>query len=538
MKKQIYIILFVTAFILSLTRVSAGEEAVFNKLEKYYTLHADGSQETRVRKELKLLSPMSFNKLYGETFIVYDPTFQSLKINESYTIQADGTIIKTPENAFNEVLPSEAANAPAYNHLKEMVVTHTGVEISATIILDYTLTSKVSSFPWLDVDELLQEITPVEEYTATIRVPEGVKLKYQFTGAKAKCTVSSEAGNTTYQWELKQIPAASHAPFLPENNNNVPRLTATTCPSLQDAFLFLGKCFSSPTTTALKELAQKLTEKAKTGEEKCDALHKYVVSQIGYSPLSLLQTNYSLRTPEQVVQSAYGTQGEKIRLLASLMEVIGLSSQVVVVYPGTLSSKECGLKPIKAIYLQTGSRYYSLLSLSVPTFLRRGSLDTYYSFTASSGTPVKISVDGGIEAVEQTVNDTLTEKYPSKEGYCVYTLSGANEGVSGWDMSRLNSSRKETLELPYPTKEKRTWNIVLAPGMTLESATNETVIKSSVGSLRLSVSQKGNTVTVTREIDLSKQQITPEEYQSFRKIMVAWYSQKGKTLLIKKNDKD
>ncbi|HEY5570588.1 MAG TPA: DUF3858 domain-containing protein, partial [Bacteroidales bacterium] len=60
--------------------------------------------------------------------------------------------------------------------------------------------------------------------------------------------------------------------------------------------------------------------------------------------------------------------------------------------------------------------------------------------------------------------------------------------------------------------------------------------KSSVGSLRLSVSQKGNTVTVTREIDLSKQQITPEEYQSFRKIMVAWYSQKGKTLLIKKND--
>lgn len=535
MKKNIYIILFVTAFTLSFTGVRAGEEAVFNKLEKYYTLHADGSQETRVRKELKLLSPMSFNKLYGETFIVYDPSFQSLKINESYTIQADGTIIKTPENAFNEVLPSDAANAPAYNHLKEMVVTHTGVEIGTTIILDYTLTSKANSVAWLDVDELLQEVTPVKEYTATIRVPEGVKLKVQFSGAKAKYTCRSEEGTVTYQWKLKQIAAASHEPYLPENDNNIPRLTATTCPSLEDAFTFLSKSFSSPSSTALKKLALKVTEKAKTDEEKCNALHRYVVSQIDYSPLSLLQTNYSLRTPEQVVQSAYGTQGEKIRLFASLLSVMALPYQYITVYPGTLSSTECGLKPIKAIYLQAGNRYYSLLSLSEPAFMRRGSLDTFYSFAASSATPTEIKVDKDAESVEQTENDTLTEKHAFKEGYLVYMLPGANSGVASWNMSRLNRIRKEILELPYPTKEKCTWTIILAPGMTLESATNETVIKSSVGSLRLSVTQKENTVTVIREIDLSKQQITPEEYPSFRKIMIAWYSQKGKTLLIKKD---
>ena len=87
------------------------------------------------------------NSLYGETFIVYDPAYQQLKINESYTRQVDGTIVTTPANAFVEVLPSAAANAPAYNGLKEMVVVHTGLELGATIYLDYTVTTDAGALP-------------------------------------------------------------------------------------------------------------------------------------------------------------------------------------------------------------------------------------------------------------------------------------------------------------------------------------------------------------------------------------------------------
>jgi len=69
-----------------------------------------------------------------------------LQIHESYTRQKDGNIVKTPANALVEVLPSAAANAPAFNALREMVVVHTGLELGATIYLDYSITTKPGVF--------------------------------------------------------------------------------------------------------------------------------------------------------------------------------------------------------------------------------------------------------------------------------------------------------------------------------------------------------------------------------------------------------
>lgn len=130
MKNTYYYIVTLAMLILAFP-VKAASEAEFGKLTKAYTLHADGSQEIRVQKELTLFTHAAMNRVYGESFIIYNPEFQTLKIHDSYTRQKDGTIVKTPENALLEVLPSAAADAPAYNGLKEMVVVHTGLELGA-----------------------------------------------------------------------------------------------------------------------------------------------------------------------------------------------------------------------------------------------------------------------------------------------------------------------------------------------------------------------------------------------------------------------
>ena len=104
----------------------------------------------RVQKELTLFTHAAMNRVYGESFIIYNPEFQTLKIHDSYTRQKDGTIVKTPENALLEVLPSVAADAPAYNGLKEMVVVHTGLELGATIYLDYSVVTRPGYLPnWM-----------------------------------------------------------------------------------------------------------------------------------------------------------------------------------------------------------------------------------------------------------------------------------------------------------------------------------------------------------------------------------------------------
>ena len=130
--------------------VSATTEAHFRKIRKEFTLSPDNKLTVNYYKELEINSLMALNNLYGETFIVYNPDFQKLKINSAFTRLANGDTLHIPQNALNEVLPSFAANAPAYNHLKEMVVTHTGLEPGACIHLNYTLLSE--GIRHLDID--------------------------------------------------------------------------------------------------------------------------------------------------------------------------------------------------------------------------------------------------------------------------------------------------------------------------------------------------------------------------------------------------
>ena len=67
----------------------AASEAEYGKVSKAWTLHADGSQEYRSSMELTLFTHTAMNSTYGESFIVYNPDFQTLKIHSSYTRQKD-----------------------------------------------------------------------------------------------------------------------------------------------------------------------------------------------------------------------------------------------------------------------------------------------------------------------------------------------------------------------------------------------------------------------------------------------------------------
>jgi len=114
--KKLFLFLLISFFYLPSSNLLFSQDdnydAVYIQLSKTFTLNSDGSVDYNYVKKLKLQTYRSFHSLYGETFVVYNPEFQSLKINEVYTIMADGKKVPSPSNAFNEVLPGAAANAP------------------------------------------------------------------------------------------------------------------------------------------------------------------------------------------------------------------------------------------------------------------------------------------------------------------------------------------------------------------------------------------------------------------------------------------
>lgn len=191
MKK--YVISIIAAVVAIGSLRAQNSDATVNRIHETYTLNEDGSVDYNLHKEIRFNTQYSFNRLFGETFVVYNPEFQTLKINDCHTVQKDGTRIELPANALNEVLPAAAADAPAYNHLREMVITHTGLETGATVYLDYTLRTEAGFYPSLDIDRIFSiQGADVKEYKVTVNVPAVTDLRWSLTDSRVRLQKSGD----------------------------------------------------------------------------------------------------------------------------------------------------------------------------------------------------------------------------------------------------------------------------------------------------------------------------------------------------------
>ena len=551
---------FLLCMLLMTTTVFGASEAEYKKLAKTWTLNADGSQEFRYDMELTLFTHTAMNGTYGESFIVYNPQYQELKINSSYTKQKDGTIIKTPDNAFVEVLPRNAADAPAYNHLKEMVVVHTGLELGATIYLDYTVTSKPGYLPEVDIFEELLQSSPVKEYTLTIVTPEVKELAYTLTNNPAKASVKRSGGTCTTSWTLRNLPASSRAPFVYVKNGDVPFLAATTYASEGEALATLLKQFNPSGDPQLTTLAESLTEGEKKDEDKLEAILEYTTNHIANNGLTLDQTGYRLRPADAVISTAYGTEVEKANLLAGLLDGAGFKAEPMATYQA-YADKGLALKAVDQLFVScmvNGELY--LFSTSSTHRPQTVNFDRTPLFSLQTGKPVAIAVpqdyliksdiavrfkDGKVttstkESVGKelmpyftTGNSENEQTAPLKveNGYATISLPDAEYGFSHLPYGYLNSQRKENLLIPRPVNEVYTYTIECPENMELRTPETDKTIRNAAGSLTISVKKNGRTATVTRSLELNKQLYTPAEYKELRQLLTEWSDINGKTLL-------
>ena len=331
--------------------VSAAPEAEFKKLIKSWTLNTDGSQEFHYNMELTIYSYLAMRSLYGESFIQYNPEYQTLKINSSFTKQKDGTIVKTPDNAFVEVLPRSAADAPAYNHLKEMVVVHTGLELGATIYLDYTITTKAGYLPGLDIFEPIQQASPIKEYSLSVTVPVDKDLSYSLANPQVMAKVNVEEGMRTISWKLKNVKPASLAPMQRIESGDMQYLACSTFETNKEAMNYLFGQFDRPESMPLISLAETLTEGKNTDTEKLQAIHSFIVNDFAHSRLSLSETGYHIRPAEDVIRSAYGTDAELINLLYGLLSAAKIETKVCAAYP-VKDPQECSILKAVRLFIQ------------------------------------------------------------------------------------------------------------------------------------------------------------------------------------------
>lgn len=528
--------------LLAVLPVKAESEAEFRKLSKTYTLRADGSQELRVQKELTLFTHAAMNGLYGETFIVYDPEFQELTIHESYTRQKDGTVIKTPSNALVEVLPSSAANAPAYNHLKEMVVVHTGLELGATIYLDYSIVSKAGYLPELDVCCPVKELSPVKEFIFRLNVPVGKSVRYELLNASAKPVIAQGNGMKSFIWTLKDVAPRPYA--YPSGRGNLglvqavasgmmPVFVASTWPGYTEAVKYLQKQFAVGNTSVVEGKVAELTQGLEGNPQAMrNAIANYMAGlyQLGHCNVSLQDAGYRLRPASEVITSAYGTQAELVNLDVTLQRAAGLEADVAVCALRPSVDGNRGLATVMSLVCQS-KKMPEKVAL---TGTEEACLQPFMTITDLQGK--KLMLESYLGAKEARTTDTLEVKSDKlqelADGWGIVPLSDPTPVRSLYAYAG-NTSISEKILLPR-TVDCALETIVRLPEGMKWSGHADKEISNACGKVVFSYKAVKGGVKVTRSIRIDRQLQTPANYKELYALLSEWRDTNNHTLVVKK----
>ena len=511
--------------LLSMVTVTAfaAPEASFKKLYKTYTLNKDGSMVERVYKELDIYTHAAMNGKYGESFIVYNPEFQKLKINESYTLQKDGNKVVTPENAFVEALPSCAANAPAYNHLKEMVVVHTGLELGAKIVLDYTVETEAEMCGELDIFSMIKELSPIEDFRLTISVPESKKLNCELLNLSAKPSVSVANGMKTVSYSIKNIAPRPYS--YPVYNSTVgvvqqvasgmmPAFTASTYENVKAAADVLNKQFKVGDSKVIED---KIAEfKKECGGDK-DKLRKaiskfmtYLYGAKGLSGVSLPEAGYRLRPASEVLLSMYGTRAEIANLDNVLHKASGLDANIKMCFVKASDMNCVGLSGIVSVVsdseMNSANKCYAYVQQFMAVTDLKGDKSSLRNDKSESQTKE-------VKTIE--VNDKNSKSLAG--GYVVVSIPSQSVGSALYSYSE-NTSISENIILPCKVSCVKQYNVKVPDGKTWIKKQNVKV-SNEVGEFIVEYKQENGEVKAIYTLNVNEQLITVKNYKQFYSLM-------------------
>ncbi len=325
-------------------------DAISQRIEKYYSLNKDGSSDLRVIKEIKLFSYLSMSK-FGETFILYNPNYQKLTINKAYTKTADGKIINAPKNAFNELLPSFATNVAAFNHLKEMVVVHTGTELGATIFVDYSIHSLKEITPALMGEEIVGDIVPVSEYIIQISTPVGMSLNYKLLNSNQQPEKKIVDSQERLEWKFLNLPPLTNEPFQSRISSKNPYLTFSTQTMIDNIeWLIRQNTNNQNLPISLTKKIDQIVKNNPNELTKVAKIHRLIASEISTSNIPFALTGYKTRSIDEIWMSNSATNLEKALLLSKSLNYAQITATPIVCFDNSsIDSKIGNLKSVTDI---------------------------------------------------------------------------------------------------------------------------------------------------------------------------------------------
>ena len=546
MTKKLIIIVTIICTALSLLAKAPEKDAVYHLISESYTLNADGSTEFRKRTELQIFTRMTFDH-FGETFITYNPDFQELIINEAYTIRKDGSKVETPANAFNPMLPESCTKCERLNGIRTMVVTHTALEYDAVIVLDYTIRSKNFFFQELQEKVDLLEEVPVEKYVVSVTMPDYKPAKFQINGENlhyTKTESTSKDNMVTTVWTFTNLPE------MPTDEYLFPSAVATlTFFTLDNEEAIISRLVQQNSMQKFDN--QKITEffrnrftEEMTDMDKILLVRDYIHDYIRTNNLDAKTLNYMFASPQQVWEINCATPIEKDILLAGVLKSLGYNAELAF-KNNTLASD------LETVVQVIAKGITSYISANEAEDL---SLDAYTpcSFNAQSGkllnTPLKpcsvdvtanITFENGkldnpkVDVSKKDVRSPLLQSLQPQEikvakasvsqlnsKYYAMTIDDGNYGTQVRSVN-IHNDRACAINTGQ-SDEKYSYTVTLPANTRCLTKPIHKDITVENAKLLIDVQVDGQTVKITRQLNLPQEGISAKSVKKFKAMMGEW----------------
>ena len=472
------------AVLLSPSAALRAQDAVFKLLRYEWTVNPDGTRDYHYRHEVQILRNRALTAYAdkGETFVVYNPDLEELTVNEVYTLRADGGRVDMPQNAFIYQLPAECADCGRFNHMRELAMVHTGMELGCTVVVDYTIHRR---YDLVDLTLPLVRECPVERLEVAVNVPEGqefaARLDAGYEGYSFGTFDESRDG-ANYRLVATGLQQSVAEPYLPDGFYPSLHLfngTPEWYPAFDDE-RFDG---------AVEAMGRVMT--SRSVRENLVAARNYVVDNIHLNDIAPAHLGYTHATAAETWQSGCGTVTDKAVLLAAILRSEGFSAHVA-----GADADQVGVI-VDTLEYRLSLRDKSPLSLYA-------------------------------EARDEETNVSLTRRPDFRpdtlsDGFFRLVLSPV-PWAPAVDARRMALSRRAPLASPLCDIDI-TDEYSLPKGMKLVGGKkSRSASHDGIGSVELVVKQSGTTLKVTRRLKLQSRLVEPADYARYRELIATWQS--------------
>ncbi len=271
-------------------------------ISKEYMVHKDGSYDLHLHLIRKILTYKG-KKDFADFKFTYNNSYQSVKINKAQTTIPNGSIIAASKKEFHDIQAPWTAKASIYSHSRQKVINLPAVTVGATIEINLILHSQLGFW----TSEIFRLTNPINKKIVSIKVPRDTELSFRQPSWMPPAQVQQNREDTTYLWQVKDIPALISEQMMPADENMGACLLASTFTDWkQVADWYKNRII--PPENGRGNIPDILLQQSELDLSSVDNLYASLMQRATPHPIDFLSTDLEPQKPETTITKGHGTQ--------------------------------------------------------------------------------------------------------------------------------------------------------------------------------------------------------------------------------------